>query len=107
MVTKTSTQPRLRLRRDSTPAKAADRSQEHAPLRFPTEAVRSLPAGGWGRADEGPEVAGVIGGRDLVRQIEDTLDFMQRKVDEVREEVDSAFRLVFPAPSDRQPPAAA
>lgn len=116
MFTRThSALPKLRLRRDAAlPEPVGEEISEDRPLLFPVEAVRSLPGRGWrglGRDDAPVDEHrdGVIYSTDLVRQIESTLDLMQERIDDVKGQIDSAFRLVFPPPTaggDYRPSAA-
>lgn len=58
-------------------------------------------------ADDGvhPDIAGrVVGSEVLVRQIEETLDRMQRRLDRFRSDMGGCFK--FPRPSDDGPRAA-
>lgn len=115
MFTRTPRRPLLRLRRDAAlPEPAGEKTSEDRPLLFPVEAVRSLPGRGWrglGRDDAPVEEPrdGVIYSTHLVRQIESTLDRMQSGIDDVKGQIDSAFRLIFPPPApqgDHRPSAA-
>ena len=96
---------RLRLWRETSPAER-DRSEERV-LRFPTDAVRGFPTRG--ERDEnapGRATDPAITSRQLIRDIEATLDRMQDRLNDVREQVDEAFRPNFSSDDSDRPSAA-
>jgi hypothetical protein len=105
---------RLKLRRDET---ETDPSPEGRTLRFPVEAVSSLPAPSRPRqAGRGGAVAGRVrpsipqrppSSDDLVRQIERTLDRVQERFDDLKGQIEDGYRISPRGPGDWDRPSAA
>lgn len=91
-----------------------EQTEEPRTLRFPVEAVSAMPAPA--RPRRGGAVVGRVrpsirptqpGGTDeLVRHIEETLDRVQSRFDDLKSQLAESYRLTFPRNPDGPRPAA-